>query len=230
MLAWITAAFVATVGVSSVHAGQQEFPYDPIPDPPAYDPVPQEKPLPEPMIIDPLDVLNAHPPVPAEKAAPPVRAMPAKPQKQWGEKRLRLHSLHTGETVDVVFWRNGHYVPQGLRELKHMLRDHRSGDEIDMDPELFALVHRLYTDVGGKGAIQVISGHRSAKTNAMLRRIGRNVAKKSQHVLGTAMDIRIPGVPLKVLRDTALSYKAGGVGYYPQNDFIHVDTGRPRQW
>ena len=168
-----------------------------------------------------IETLNAHPPIPTEKAMPPVSA---------GEKRLHMHSLHTGETVDVVFWRNGNFVPEGLRQLKHFLRDHRSGDEIDMDPQLFALAHRLYEDLGAKGAIHIISGHRSAKTNAKLKGMGRNVAKKSQHILGTAMDIRIPGVPLKLLRETALRYKAGGVGYYPKSDFIHIDTGRPRQW
>lgn len=147
-----------------------------------------------------------------------------------GEKRLHLHSLHTGETIDVVFWRNGEFVPEGLQQLKHHLRDHRTGDEIDMDPNLFTIVHQLYEDMGAKGAIQIISGHRSAKTNANLKSAGRNVAKKSQHVLGTAMDIRIPGIPLKLMRDTALSYKAGGVGFYPHDDFIHIDTGRPRQW
>ncbi|MCH2547503.1 MAG: DUF882 domain-containing protein [Alphaproteobacteria bacterium] len=209
---------------------KEEFPYDPIPSPPPFDPIPTEQVLPEPELIDPMDILNAHPPVPSDKADLPMDVKPAKPQKKTGSRRLKLYSLHTGESVDVEFWRNGKYIPSGLKELNHILRDHRSGDEIDMDPELFSLVHRLYTDLGATGAIHIISGHRSAKTNAMLKSIGRKVAKKSQHILGTAMDIRIPGIPIKKIRDTALSYKAGGVGYYPTSKFVHVDTGRPRQW
>lgn len=223
-LLWLTVATGAAAQMAT------EYPYDPIPSPPPADPIPQEKPLPEPVIIDPIDVLNAHPPIPEEKAAPPVDAVPPKPQAEKGTKKLHLHSLHTNETVDVVFWRNGAFVDEGLEELNRFLRDHRSGDTIEMDPELFVLVHRLYTDVRGRGAIEIISGYRSPKTNAMLKSIGRNVATKSQHTLGKAMDIRIKGVPIKRIRDTALGYKRGGVGFYPQNDFVHVDTGRPRQW
>lgn len=99
-----------------------------------------------------------------------------------------------------------------------------------MDPELFMLIHRLYDDLDATGIIEVISGHRSKKTNDMLRRIGRKVAKRSQHILGKAIDIRIPSVPLKKVREKALSYGAGGVGYYAKSNFIHIDTGRPRFW
>lgn len=206
----------------SACAQSKQFPYDPLPF--------ATNPTLEPNNATPLEMLKANPSAPIDKAPPPMdRVLPAFRDKT-GEKRLHLHSLHTGETVNVVFWRNGYFVTEGLSELKHLLRDHRSGDEIDMDPKLFSLLYQLYADLGGKGAIHIISGHRSAKTNAMLKSKGRNVAKKSQHVLGTAMDIRIPGVPLELLRKTALAYKAGGVGYYPQNDFIHIDTGRPRQW
>lgn len=195
-----------------------------------YDPIPKELPLPEPEIIDPLDVLKAHPPVPEEKADPPSDFPPAPPAQVTGEKTLHLHSLHTGETVEVVFWRDGEYVQEGLDELDRMLRDHRSGDVIDMDPELFSLIHRLYKDVGARGAIDIISGYRSPKTNAMLKRIGRNVATKSQHMVGKAMDIRFKNVSIEKMRETALRYEAGGVGYYPQSNFVHIDTGRPRQW
>lgn len=224
---WKCGVYAAALWLAmSGAANAQQAPGQIAASPPPADALPQALPLPEPEIIDPLDVLNAHPPVPVYKAAP--QDIPQRPQT--GSRRLHLHSLHTGETVDVVFWRSGRYVPEGLAELNRFLRDHRSGEVIEMDPELFSLVHRLYTDVDGKGAIDIISGYRSPKTNAMLKSIGRNVATKSQHTLGKAMDVRIKGVSIERVRDTALAYQRGGVGFYPQNDFVHVDTGRPRRW
>lgn len=165
------------------------------------------------------DSTDAHKPAPVGKT---IAVLP--------EKRLRLYSLHTRETADVVFWQDGAYLPEALDALNHFLRDHRTQQVTKMDPELFMLVHRIYEEVGGKQPIQIISGYRSKISNNMLRSIGRKVAKKSQHIEGKAMDIRIPGVELKLVRDTALKMGVGGVGYYPQNDFVHVDTGRPRFW
>lgn len=153
-----------------------------------------------------------------------------KPLYHLPDKSLHMRSTHTGEEINIVFWKDGAYVKDALLRLNYFLRDHRTNDVKAMDPELFMLVSRLYNDVGGKGAIEIISGHRSKKTNNMLRKQGRKVAKKSQHVKGTAMDIRIPNVPLKIVRDTALSYGLGGVGYYSRSNFVHVDTGRPRFW
>ncbi|WP_417451018.1 DUF882 domain-containing protein [Kordiimonas sp.] len=163
--------------------------------------------------------VTAHPPPPKNAIVPHL-----------DERRLHLRSIHTQEEIDIIFWRDGAYVKTALERLDHFLRDHRSGDVIRMDPELFMLLHRLYDDMDGEGPYEVISAHRSAKTNAMLRGIGRNVAKKSQHVLGKAMDVRLPGTSLKQMRDTALGYGIGGVGFYPGDGFIHVDTGRPRFW
>lgn len=196
------------------------------------DPIPKPLPLPEPDTLSPLDLLNAHPPIPEDKVELPADAIPPAidPETGMTEKRLHMHSLHTNETVDVVFWRQGAYVQEGLDEINRFLRDHRSGDVIEMDPELLSLVHRLYVDVGATGAIDIISGYRSPKTNAMLKKMGRNVATKSQHTLGKAMDVRFQGVTIEKMRDTALKYKAGGVGYYPGSNFVHIDTGRPRQW
>lgn len=162
---------------------------------------------------------EAHPPIEKEALVP---SLPS--------KSLHLKSIHTHETINLVFWEDGAYIPEALAKLNHFLRDHRTGDVTTMDPELFMIVHRLYDDMDATGPIEIISGHRSKRTNDMLRRQGRKVATKSQHVLGKAMDIRMPGVPLKKLRDTALSYGLGGVGFYRVSNFVHVDTGRPRFW
>ncbi len=155
---------------------------------------------------------------------------PKKPLFNLPEKRLHLKSIHTGEEIHVAFWRSGAYLQSGLTQLNKFLRDHRTGDVTKMDPELFALVHRVYEKSGSHKPIEIISGFRSIKTNDMLRAQGRNVAKNSQHVQGKAMDIRITDVPLKKQRDIALEMGVGGVGFYSASRFIHVDTGRPRRW
>lgn len=163
--------------------------------------------------------VTAHPPPPKDAIAPELDA-----------RSLHMRSIHTREEIKITFWRDGAYVEDALEKLDYFLRDHRDGEVIRMDPELFMLLHRLYDDMDAEGPIEVISGHRSAGTNAMLRSKGRNVARKSQHILGKAIDVRMRGVSLKKMRDTALGYGIGGVGYYPSDGFIHVDTGRPRFW
>ena len=163
--------------------------------------------------------VTAHPPPPRNALAPQLDA-----------RSLHLRSIHTGEEIKITFWQDGAYVESALEKLDYFLRDHRDGEVVRMDPELFMLLYRLYDDMDAKGPIEVISGHRSAGTNAMLRAKGRKVARKSQHILGKAIDVRMRGVSLKKMRDTALGYGIGGVGYYPGDGFIHVDTGPPRFW
>lgn len=146
------------------------------------------------------------------------------------ERALQLQSIHTGEKTNTIYWANGGYVQENLTELDHLLRDHRTGQVTMMDRELYDLLFALQLEVGNMGRYQVISGYRSPKTNAMLRKTSNGVAKRSLHTQGKAIDIRLPGTDLKHLRQAALNLKAGGVGYYPRSNFIHVDTGRPRFW
>lgn len=173
------------------------------------------------------------PPLPAQAQSNLLRNPPvpqAKDLSHAGEKRLKLYNLHTHERIDVVFWRNGGYVPEGMGALNHFLRDFRTGEDADMDRKVLMLVHDLYRHVGATGHIEIISGYRSPETNRKLGQEGRNVAKRSLHTLGMAMDIRMPGVPLKKLAKAAADMKRGGVGFYPHDGFIHVDTGRVRYW
>lgn len=146
------------------------------------------------------------------------------------ERRLRLHNLHTGETLDTVYWAEGKYRPGELAAIDHLLRDHRSGEAVHMDRPLLDLLHTLKQQVGGERGFEIISGYRSPTSNAKLRSESSGVAKHSLHMEGRAVDIRLPGVKLKHLRQAALSLKSGGVGYYPKSNFVHVDTGRPRFW
>ena len=146
------------------------------------------------------------------------------------ERSLALKNLHTGESLKTTFWANGEFLKDELKAINHVLRDHRSGDEHPMDPKLLNLLYVLQQTVGVDGSYQVISGYRSPASNEKLRSQGNGVARKSLHMLGKAIDIRLPGCELRQLRDAAIELSAGGVGYYPGSNFIHVDTGRVRRW
>jgi uncharacterized protein YcbK (DUF882 family) len=151
--------------------------------------------------------------------------------KPAGERALAFHHTHTGETLKTVFWADGGFVAEGLRDLNRLLRDFRTGDVHAIDPELFNLLHRAQTLTGGAGKrFEIISGFRSHKTNEMLRGQSAGVASKSLHQQGRAIDVRLPGVDLAHLRKAALALKGGGVGYYPEPQFVHMDTGRVRFW
>lgn len=157
----------------------------------------------------------------------------AAPSANAGERRIAFYNTHTGESVKTVYWAEGRYVPEGLSQVNKVLRDFRTGDVHPMDPELIDLLGRArsLTEAGDK-PFHIISGYRSPKTNQMLngKSAHSGVAKKSMHMEGKAIDVRVPGVQLDYLRKAALSLKSGGVGYYPESNFVHMDTGRVRFW
>ncbi len=145
--------------------------------------------------------------------------------------RLRLYHLHTGESLDVVYRIGDRYIPDALEELNHFLRDHRTGTVSSYDPREFDLLHSLMEKLGRPdGMIDIVCGYRTPWSNNFLRTHTVGVAKHSQHMLAKAIDIRIPGIPTATVRDAALSLGAGGVGYYPQSSFVHVDVGPVRRW
>jgi len=146
------------------------------------------------------------------------------------ERSLAFRNLHTGERVNTVYWRGGQFVDDGIVDIYRVLRDHRSGEVYPIDLKLLDLLYMLHNKVGGRRAFDVISGYRSPDSNAKLRKTSSGVARKSLHMQGKAIDIRLPGHDLKNLRNAALSMRAGGVGFYPKSNFIHVDTGRVRRW
>ena len=146
------------------------------------------------------------------------------------ERILSFAHTHTGESLTVPYFADGGYLPEGLARLRHLLRDHRSGEEHVIDTPLFDMLNDLRLATGTREPFQVISGYRSPKTNAKLRSSGRGVAKRSLHMDGRAIDVRLADVKSSVLRDAALELKRGGVGYYRSSDFVHVDTGRVRTW
>jgi len=149
------------------------------------------------------------------------------------EYRLRFYHTHTGERLDVVYRRGDQYIPEGLDDLDHFLRDHRTGDVRHFDPRLFDLLHDLTASLGDSGAeIDVICGYRTPGSNEFLRTRNPHtgVAQHSLHMQAEAIDIRLPGIPTSDLRDAALRLHRGGVGYYRSSDFVHVDIGRVRHW
>jgi uncharacterized protein YcbK (DUF882 family) len=156
----------------------------------------------------------------------PARAAVA----QGAARKLAFHSLHTGEKLAATYWENGRYLADGLREIDHVLRDFRTGDVHPIDPALLDLLYRLRLVMDYEGATSVISGYRCPATNAMLAARSKRVAKNSYHVLGMAIDLRLPGRQLATVRDSAKALASGGVGYYPNSDFVHVDTGPVRAW
>ena len=151
-----------------------------------------------------------------------------------GETRqISLYQVHTKETLTVTYKKNGRYIPSAMKKLNHILRDWRRNATTRMDPKTIDLMWELHADLGSKKPIHIISGYRSAKTNAMLKRIGRGVARRSRHIKGQAIDMYFPDVPTSRVRNSALVRKIGGVGYYPRSGksgFVHIDSGNVRHW
>jgi uncharacterized protein YcbK (DUF882 family) len=151
---------------------------------------------------------------------------------------LKLYHLHTGESLDIVYRIGDTYIPSALEQLNHFLRDHRTEDVSSYDPGEFDLLHNLLTRLNRPNAtINIVCGYRSPQSNEFLRTLGgtvdpsaTGVAEHSQHMLAKAIDIRVPGVSTRRLDQAALSLHAGGVGYYPTSQFVHVDVGPVRQW
>lgn len=164
-------------------------------------------------------------------AAPALLALPARAFAQAaGDRRLLLVNTHTGERLDTLYYRDGAYDPAELGRLDWLLRDHRSSGVLPIDQRLFDLLHALAVAAGREPRYEIISGYRSPATNAMLAATTDGVSSRSLHMQGRALDVRLAGCPTADLRDLALAERAGGVGYYPSSDFVHLDQGAVRSW
>jgi uncharacterized protein YcbK (DUF882 family) len=149
------------------------------------------------------------------------------------ERVLSFFNTHTGERLKAAYCTGGAYQPDALRDLNYILRDFRANEIKPIDPRVFDLLSELGGTLETDQPFHIISGYRSPQTNAMLRERGGNatgVASHSLHMVGQAIDIRVPGVQLENLRNAAKSLKIGGVGFYPDLNFVHVDVGRVRYW
>ncbi|HTZ16805.1 MAG TPA: DUF882 domain-containing protein [Dissulfurispiraceae bacterium] len=147
------------------------------------------------------------------------------------EGKLTLLNIHTNERLAVKYRNSsGEYDPQALKELNRLLRCHYTGQSIDMDTGVIEFVNMVDKKCGGNNEIQIISGYRSPEYNKLLISEGRHVVRNSLHMVGKAIDIRMPGVDLCKLKEEALKLKLGGVGYYRESNFVHLDSGRFRTW
>jgi len=147
-----------------------------------------------------------------------------------GEHRLSFYHIHTAEKLKIVYREKGVLIPESLVEINRYLRDFRTEQIHDIDATLLDTLHALYTTFDGRGNFEVISGYRSPHTNAVLRHVTTGVAENSLHIQGRAIDVRLTSAKTTALRDAALALKAGGVGYYAESNFVHLDTGKVRSW
>jgi uncharacterized protein YcbK (DUF882 family) len=157
----------------------------------------------------------------------PAMAHAAIPQQ---ERRLSMLNLHTGERINTAYWQQGIYDDNEVAGLNHLLRDFRANEVTAMDNRLYDAIYQLGQQFNYNKPVHIISGYRSPTTNNKLRAMGRKVATNSYHTRGMAVDIAMPGVNIAELRRAAEGLKMGGVGYYPRDGFIHLDTGRVRRW
>jgi uncharacterized protein YcbK (DUF882 family) len=164
-------------------------------------------------------------------AALPFVANPAFASlSQPAAKTLSFYHLHTGEKLRATFWEKGRYIPESLASINRLLRDFRTNDIKQIDPQLLEVLHNVQLRAETTTPFHIISAYRSPHTNADLRGKSAKVAKNSMHLQGKAIDIRLPGRSCRQLYDVVRNMKTGGAGYYPDSDFVHVDTGRVRHW
>jgi uncharacterized protein YcbK (DUF882 family) len=148
----------------------------------------------------------------------------------WPERKIFLANPYTGETFHDIYWADGGYIPEALRDIDRLMRDYRTDEVRHIDPDLIDLLARLRQKVGFVKPIQINSGYRSPRSNAAARRHNRHVARNSLHMEGKAVDISVSGFNLAKLRRAAIELQAGGVGTYPDAHFLHLDVGPVRVW
>ena len=173
-----------------------------------------------------MKILGVRPPSPAAK---PQQA-PRRPTRR-SERRLRMDNLHIEEVIDIVYWVNGSYDREALAAISHFMRDWRNGQVKTIDPKLINWLYRTQQVLDSPHPLRLISGYRSEATNRRLRRQSRGVAANSWHTHGRAADIRVHGHSVHQIRAAAQAAgQEGGIGRYSRSDFVHMDTGRVRNW
>ena len=143
---------------------------------------------------------------------------------------LSFYNIHTGETLKTCYRSSGKLIQRAVNRISHIMRDHRTGEVMPVDPNLLDLLHRIVMEEKPSSPLSIISGYRSPSTNEALRKVTAGVAPKSLHMKGRAIDIRIPGHQTAAIRHIAVNLRRGGVGYYPESDFVHLDTGPVKAW
>ena len=156
--------------------------------------------------------------------------LPASTGAGGDDRSLSFYHTHTGRELSITYFRDGQYLEDAMQQIGEFLADWRNGERHDIDPALMDILWRIQMWGRHTDTWEVISAYRSPETNEMLRKRSSGVARKSEHLSGRAIDVRLHGFETKKLHDIALELKLGGVGYYEKSDFVHVDTGRVRHW
>ncbi|WP_299018173.1 YcbK family protein [uncultured Photobacterium sp.] len=152
------------------------------------------------------------------------------PFKGTNPRKISLCNIHTREDLETQYFDGQNYITEELKRINHICRDFRRNEVANMDRRLFDAIAQIQAGLGHKGQVRIISGYRSPETNKSLQSKSRKVAKKSYHMKGQAIDFNLEGISLKRVRDAALELRLGGVGYYPKDGFVHLDTGPVRRW
>jgi len=159
-----------------------------------------------------------------------VLAALAKPELK-NERKLSFYALNTEEKYAGTYWADGQYIPDALADIQSVLRDHRNDEQHEIDLKLLDLLVAMRATLRSSDPIQVISGYRSPQSNGEMREEGRHgVAAHSYHMVGQAIDLRIPGRTLRQVHDSVLLLAEGGVGIYSRSNFVHIDVGPVRHW
>ena len=145
-------------------------------------------------------------------------------------RSLQMRNTRTGETLETIYWIDGRYIKPVLKEINWFMRDWRENSAFNMNRELIDVIAATYARLDSASPILMLSGYRSEKTNRLLRRRSRKVAKDSYHTKGMACDIRVPGRSVKQMGRAARASRVGGLGSYYRSNFIHVDSGPSRSW
>ena len=166
----------------------------------------------------------------AAAAAAAVGFVAPVPAVSFAPRSVALHNIHTGEWLRTVYWADGHYIREAVRDINWILRDHHSDEIRPMDAGVLDVLGNLRDRLDTHDPFLVVCGYRSPTTNRSLYLHHEGVAKYSYHIKGMAVDLRSERRDLSQIRDAALSLRCGGVGYYPRSDFVHVDCGPIRRW
>src|SRR3954468_21585585 len=150
------------------------------------------------------------------------------PAISFAPRSVSLYNTHTGEWVRTVYWADGHYIRDAVRDINWVLRDHHSDEVRPMNAGVLDLLGMLRRRLETNEAFLVVSGYRSPTTNPLMYLRGPGVASNSYHIHGMATDLWVEGRDLRHVRNAALSMRCGGVGYYPRSGFVHVDCGPVR--
>ena len=159
----------------------------------------------------------------------PLKAL-AVSEKISSQKELFFYNVYTHEDLKTVYWKDGMFLPDALARINHIFRDIRTGKEREININLLDLLFEVKEQIKSNEPYHIISGYRTPKSNAILSKRKKGVAKNSLHMYGKAADISMPGYSLSGIRRVAMKMKAGGIGYYPRSKFLHIDVGEVRYW